>query len=227
MIKKIVLLISIFISITTAAQLKKITLDEAVLQQNRAFRADKMLAFQWIPNTNKYSYCTDNYTKILSANTKENKPTELATLAEINSALGTKLKNFFGITFIDANTILASENGKYFSYNLLTKKGDLMHESSESAENQTLNSNKTLLAFTQENNLYYYNSKQGKVAITSNSDKNIVSGQTISRSEFGINGGIFWSPKSSYIAFYQKDETEVADYPIVRHHRNSREIRHQ
>ena len=37
----------------------------------------------------------------------------------------------------------------------------------------------------------------------------------MSRSEFGISGGIFWSPKSSYLAFYQKDETDVADYPLL------------
>ncbi|MEY2629669.1 MAG: hypothetical protein RLZZ469_564, partial [Bacteroidota bacterium] len=42
-----------------------------------------------------------------------------------------------------------------------------------------------------------------------------VSGQSIARNEFGISGGIFWSPKSNYLAFYQKDETEVADYPLL------------
>ena len=57
--------------------------------------------------------------------------------------------------------------------------------------------------------MFFINDKKEKIAVTNNSDKNIVSGQSISRNEFGISGGIFWSPKSSFLAFYQKDETDV------------------
>ncbi len=52
-------------------------------------------------------------------------------------------------------------------------------------------------------------------AITKNTDKNIVSGQSIARNEFGIEKGLFWSDKGNFLAFYQKDETEVADYPLL------------
>ena len=48
-----------------------------------------------------------------------------------------------------------------------------------------------------------------------NEDKNIVTGQAIHRYEFGISKGIFWSPDGNYIAFYQKDETDVANYPLL------------
>ncbi len=43
----------------------------------------------------------------------------------------------------------------------------------------------------------------------------IVRGQSIARNEFGIYKGTFWSPKGSYLAFYQKNESEVADYPLL------------
>jgi dipeptidyl-peptidase 4 len=213
--KKIVLLFTLFIALTSFAQLKKITLDDGVLQQGRKFGADKLSGFQWIPNTNNYVYYTETFTKMMSASATNSKATELVTLADINSALGTKLKNFAGVQWIDANTILVSESGKYYDYSLTSKKGQGVKESAENAENQTFDKAKQNLAYTEENNLYLFNNKMGKVAITSNSDKNIVSGQSISRNEFGIKGGIFWSPKSSYLAFYQKDETEVADYPIL------------
>jgi len=140
---------------------------------------------------------------------------ETPTLSEINAALGTKLKSFVGTQWIDANTIMVSENGKYYNYSITSKKGDGVKESSEKAENQTFDKSKQNLAYTEDNNLYYFTNKMGKVAITANSDKNIVSGQSISRNEFGIKGGIFWSPNASYLAFYQKDETEVADYPLL------------
>ncbi len=212
--KNILLIVTLFVCLNSFGQLKKITLEDGVLQQGRKFGADKMTGFQWIPNTNKYVYYKDSWNSMVIGSQGPNS-IEVPTLADINSALGTKLKNFAGVQWIDANTILVSENGKYFNYSLTLKTGLDIKESGENGENQTFDKAKQNLAYTEENNLYYFNNKMGKVAITANSDKNIVSGQTISRSEFGIKGGIFWSPKSSYLAFYQKDETEVADYPLL------------
>jgi len=213
--KKIILFFSLFLAISTQAQLKKITLEDGVLQQGRKFGADKLTGFQWIPNTNKYVYYTDVWTKMMSATTTDAKASELVTLSDINTALGTKLKNFFGIQWIDSNALLVTENGKSYVYMVVPKTGTLMHQSSENDENQTFDKKRRNLAFTEKNNLFYYNVNREKVAVTNNSDENIVSGQTISRSEFGISGGIFWSPNSTYLAFYQKDETEVANYPLL------------
>jgi dipeptidyl-peptidase-4 len=213
--KKIILFFSLFIAITSQAQLNKITLEDGVLQQNKKFGADKLTGFQWIPNTNKYVYYTDAWSKMMSATTTESKASELVTLANINSILGTKIKNFFGTQWIDETTILVSENGKYFTYSLTSKSGKNIQVASENSDNQTFDSKKENLAFTEDNNLYFFNKNKDKITVTSNADKNIVSGQTISRSEFGISNGIFWSPKSTYLAFYQKDETEVANYPIL------------
>jgi dipeptidyl-peptidase-4 len=212
--KKIAVLIA-FLTINAFGQLKKISLDDSVLQQGRKFGADKLTGFQWVPNTNKYIYYTDAWTKMMTATATDAKTSELVTLADINSALGTKLKNFFGIQWMDANTILVTENGKSYSYNLANKSGKNIVESPENGENQTFDSKYKNLAFTEANNLFFINEKKEKIAVTNNSDKNIVSGQSISRNEFGISGGIFWSPNASYLAFYQKDETDVADYPML------------
>ncbi len=44
---------------------------------------------------------------------------------------------------------------------------------------------------------------------------NIVLGESVHRNEFGINGGLFWSPKASRLAFYRMDQSMVVDYPLV------------
>ena len=44
---------------------------------------------------------------------------------------------------------------------------------------------------------------------------NIVLGESVHRNEFGINGGLFWSPKQSKLAFYRMDQSMVVDYPLV------------
>lgn len=213
--KRILLVLSIFISFFATAQNKKITLDDAVLQQGRLFRADRLAGFQWIPNTNKYVYFTDNWTKMVSANATDNKTTELVTLTDINSTLGTKLKNFGGMAWIDSNTILVAEDGKYFTYSLTSKTGKTIHETLKTAENLTFDAGKLNLAFTEKNNLFFYNKNKEKVTVTNESNENIVSGQSISRNEFGIDNGIFWSPNSNFLAFYQKDQSEVSDYPLL------------
>ena len=51
------------------------------------------------------------------------------------------------------------------------------------------------------------------VAISENDQ--ITYGQSVSRNEFGINGGIFWSPNQKKLAFYRKDESRVTDFPLL------------
>ena len=44
---------------------------------------------------------------------------------------------------------------------------------------------------------------------------NIVLGESVHRNEFGIDGGLFWSPKNNRLAFYRMDQSMVVDYPLV------------
>jgi len=120
------------------------------MQQNRAFRADKLLGFQWIPNTSNYVYYTDAATKIMTASATNTNAKELFTLAEVNAALGIKLKNLGGLEWIDENNILLSANGKYYTYSLTTKTGKIIQEMPENTENHTFDSSKQNLAFTEK-----------------------------------------------------------------------------
>ena len=43
----------------------------------------------------------------------------------------------------------------------------------------------------------------------------IVWGQSVHRNEFGINGGIFWSPNGHQLAFYRMDQSMVGLYPLL------------
>ncbi len=54
---------------------------------------------------------------------------------------------------------------------------------------------------------------------------NIVLGESVHRNEFGINGGLFWSPKASRLAFYRMDQSMVVDYPLVNTKTREAEVR--
>lgn len=43
----------------------------------------------------------------------------------------------------------------------------------------------------------------------------IVWGQSVHRNEFGIDGGLFWSPKGHQLAFFRMDQSMVSQYPLL------------
>ncbi|MDA8886743.1 DPP IV N-terminal domain-containing protein, partial [Bacteroidia bacterium] len=47
-------------------------------------------------------------------------------------------------------------------------------------------------------------------------EEGVVIGQSVHRSEFGITGGLFPSPKNNKLAFYEMDESMVTEYPLYR-----------
>lgn len=66
------------------------------------------------------------------------------------------------------------------------------------------------IAYTVDNNLWLNGHK-----VTNDENPNIINGKSVHRDEFGIDRGIFFSPKGNYLAYYRMDQTMVNDYPIV------------
>lgn len=197
------------------AQKKQLTLKEAVTQQYRSFAPDNMPLFQWIPNTDNYVYL-NGFVKLMKGSATGDKATEWFDIQEVNKILGSQLNWFSGLEWIDSKTFWLNDGVNYYTFNTESKTGKLVLKvEAENAENVTFEPNQVQLAYTVENNLHVVNAAGKKIAITANSNKNIVSGQTYARSEFGITNGIFWSPKGNFLAFAQKDESEVHDYPLL------------
>ena len=64
-------------------------------------------------------------------------------------------------------------------------------------------------------NSLYITDYKDTVAVAVSNDREIVYGQSVSRNEFGITGGIFWAPSGRKLAFYRKDESRVTDFPLL------------
>ena len=69
--------------------------------------------------------------------------------------------------------------------------------------------------YTKGRSLYYQSGNGLVLTIGGSRDENITYGQFVSRNEFGIEDGIFWSPDSTKVAFYKKDESKVASFPLL------------
>ena len=63
--------------------------------------------------------------------------------------------------------------------------------------------------------LYIAKAAGDTIAVAVSENSQITYGRTVSRNEFGIDGGIFWSPDKSRLAFYRKDESKVTTFPLL------------
>ncbi|MGP1526462.1 MAG: DPP IV N-terminal domain-containing protein [Candidatus Cryptobacteroides sp.] len=118
------------------------------------------------------------------------------------------------------NNLIMIKNSQSFSVDLATGKAVL----TESNDNQNSIvppeaenikwSNNNSIAYTIGQNLYFSDSENNR-KLVAKGDSNISFGQSVSRNEFGISDGIFWSPDNSLIAFYRKDESLVTDFPLI------------
>ena len=70
-------------------------------------------------------------------------------------------------------------------------------------------------AFSRDGEVWYLDKDSVEHQVTDFNRKGIVCGETVSRNEFGIEGGIFVSPDRRKIAFYKKDESRVTLFPLL------------
>ena len=212
--KQLISLLFIALFGLTIAQ-EELTLDDAVMQQYRKFYPERITGFSWLPNTTKYAYLSSDRGILYKSNPATKKEEVLLNIKELNQLLGTKLWGFYPLEFTDEHTFFMNDGTSFYEVNLQESIGKTLHSLEENASSPLFEPATKKLAYLIDNNVMMRDAKSKIIPVTENNDLNIVSGQAIARSEFGISGGLFWSPKGNYLAFYQKDETKVHDYPLL------------
>jgi len=182
---------------------------------NRKLYPSSLSNLQW-RNNNQFTWNANN--RIVQSTVKPGTTDTIFSIDELNAAVEKnqqkKLKNLPAIKWENENSFRFTNDSKVFRFNTLTKDLTLVNSYETDAENVEFETTTGRIAFTKENNLFV--SDNGKsMAVTNDTDKGIVNGKTVHRNEFGIDGGIFWSPKGNLLAFYRMDETMVTEYPLV------------
>ena len=208
--KKLVAFTFILVTLNSLAQKKELTLKDAVMQQWRSFRPDYVNNFQWIPETDGYSYLSKNWQTLYTSSVSSEKEMEVLTIQQFNESMKMQFYGFMDLKWLNKDQIILTDGKVYVKFTLSSKTGEIIQKLPDAAENATPHHASNSIAYTIENDLYL----NGK-AVTKNKNKNIVSGQSIARNEFGISNGIFWSSNGNVLAFYQKNEANVHDYPLL------------
>lgn len=178
----------------------------------------RMYNLQWRPDTKSFTYTDYNSGSVLQSGIKKDHVDTILNLAEINKALasikGDELKQLPSYSWISKNNLEIVAKNTIYNYDLSTKSIKKINAWSKKGENTDIAENTSYVAYTLGNNLFV--SINGKeFSVTGDKSENIINGQTVHRSEFGIYKGTFWSPKGDLLAFYRKDESKVKNYPLV------------
>ena len=192
------------------AQEKILTMEEAVVGYHLYPRAKYI---QWQGDKNQFTYLDREGLTGESADKGEK--TVLLTVPELNKIIGADLKGFPNFSWLDGNTLVVARQGKIYHIDVEKKQLKQTFSFPKGAANQTYSKAGNMYAYTVDNNLYYMDERGNSYAVTSDENKNIVNGQVVSRNEFGITGGIFWSPDGKKLGFYRKDESEVTNFPLL------------
>jgi len=194
------------------SQQTTLSLEDAVLGYQKGLNPSSLNDLQWVTNSNTYVFKKDSaliFTDAASNNVTQNIP-----LSDLQKSYP-ELTRFPRLMEISTNELVFTNKNFIETFNYKTKSKSASISFDEAAENTEYNSKAKAIAYTLNNNLYIGTASSPKIEVTNIVDKNIVSGQAIHRSEFGIVKGTFWSPEGNYLAFYQKDESHVTDYPLV------------
>ena len=195
------------------AQQKELSLEETVI--NYKLYGDFIYGLKWQPATQNYTYISYKESAIKISSAKSNKDKTFLTLEDIKKITrNDSINNIPSYEWINSEIMKFRVDSVIYIVNIKTKKLKTKFILSSEAENISYNEKANAIAYTLKNNLYLLLSTGKTIQITNEPD-GIVCGQIVSRNEFGIDKGIFWSPQGNYIAFYRKDERKVTDYPVV------------
>jgi dipeptidyl-peptidase-4 len=216
--KLIITAIAMMFVMTSFAQEKKM-LTPVDASYNNYDVYPKGKSYKWLGESEKYVFNEKGELRYQTPGEKSSHT--LLSLDMLNGIAKDNGANEFermpNITWIDENSgYFYKAEDKEVSLNILNVNGKLITKITSfpvEAENVTLNEATMRVAYTIENDLYIADGKK-QIRVTKNPE-NVIAGQSVHRNEFAIDGGIFWSPDGSRLAYYQMDESMVTDYPLV------------
>lgn len=202
-------LLALAVSGSAVGQKKNFSIAEATngMATTLALKGLKMPS--WQPETHNLYFVSNNAWVRLNAN---NGTTDtFLRLKDLNAAVfgGDSLKAFPMLNWLDKGQFYLQSGS-----DLITLNADLQSVQrralQKGAENVFVAPGTGHTAYTVGNNLWLNNTQ-----VTNDKDENVINGKAVHRDEFGIDRGIFFSPKGNLLAYYRMDQTMVADYPIV------------
>lgn len=202
--------------LVTAMTVGIMTAQNETIDLNGVFQGKYMFerinGLSWQPGTDNYAYIDDDG-NIKLVNAKNGKESIFRSGKNLDENGFKKLRSF---QWVDANTIYSPRHNSTLTYNGKAVTVDKFENVSwDNVIDQSIKNK--VFVIKNDDGVFVQSvlNDYKPILMCPDTGKNIVFGESVHRSEWGINEGQYISPKGNYIAFYRMDENMVEDYPLV------------
>ncbi len=206
---------SILLPVT--GQYRVLTLEEALVGPYTSFRIQNLQQLQWCPGGHDFSRIKGD--SLVLEDPVKSKEKLLFSLDWLNRKLkimnGDSLHAMPVIKWKDERTIYFSDGNKWVQLDLRKMQITSVVTIPKESRHTDYFADDPAVAFTRGQNVFIAEPGEKIIQLSFDSLPGFVNGQIVSRNEFGINRGTFWSPQGRYLAWYRKDESRVSEYPLV------------
>lgn len=223
--------ICLSVIMTMAQNLKSFTLEDLIPGGSNYYNCSikNLYGVQWWGN----QCILPDVEEVKVINPKNGKESVLFTLEDINKGLETstvklrKMRALYDVRFPESERpiVMLMQPEYIVLLNFETKQVERLIALNKGAANVEVSPNHQAAAYTIGDALYVSRNENASQTTllspefanpeTAPKDHDLVYGQAVHRNEFGIMGGIFWSPKGNRLAYYRMDQSMVTDYPQI------------
>ena len=194
------------------------SLEEYTLGSPKALRRTSLRSLRWLGSDYVY---VDSTRLVLGSPTAAHPEKTLLTQDEFLAIIGEATKGagakyFAPFSVVEGKFLSISFGKKHYLIDPRTKKQVAAFERVGRTEQAfELAPRAKHAVAVRDNNLFLLSPDGSSSQLTTDGSPTLVYGQSVHQNEFGISGGLFWSPDGSRLAFYRMDQSMVSAYPLV------------
>lgn len=204
-------------TLSVQAQKNQLTL-QATVAGAQAISPQRLEALQWAGSDDAISYVkrSDKEQYLVRCHWNGSDCDTIVVLSKLSSPSESgPVRSLSALAWInDRELSYQGADGSYL-FNTVTATWQTEFSWPVEAEHHSINPTRSACAYVLANQLWFLSKGAEPVQLTADGGKGIVYGQSVHRNEFGITGGLFWSPNGERLAAYRMDERAVTEYPLV------------
>ena len=149
--KKILVALILGLSTFSVTAQKELTLEDAVMNQYRAYYPERSVMVTWIPNTSNYSFLSSDYQILKKGNIKNDKSVDLITAAKVSELTGEQIRWMNVLSWKNSNEFYIKGGEHYFSINISAKSSTKLTSVPKTGASEDFNASSNQTAYTIDN----------------------------------------------------------------------------
>lgn len=194
-----------------------LTMEQAVLPWEYGLLPERFSQFAFRPQSDGYSYVEGKDLVVRQVGRQEE--VQRISLRRVNASLRSygadTLVSWSGYEWEGSNRVSLWSGVNKFYVSLRRVSVSPGWRLPAGADNVHESPSRERVAYNVGEVVYVEDGSGVRRVVTADTAVGVVNGRSVHQNEFGISGGIFWSPMGDKLAFYRMDESMVGSYPLL------------